>query len=250
MKIAVISDIHGNIQALEAVLDDIKKESCNKIYCLGDLAMAGPNPNQAVKKLKSMSEKEQIFILLGNTDLMLTSDPEITYKKLKEKNEIMANAYLDDINVIDNMNKEFLRRLPKKIEISLGSLKILMVHGSPRKIDENIYPDLPITKVEEIIRDTKANLIFCGHTHLPCGYQTNTNKTVVNVGSVGRPFNLEPKSCYVILEYNEQLDNFTILHKYISYDYKKASEILSKRGFKGADTLAKMLISATSRYPQ
>ena len=250
MKIAIISDIHGNIQALEAVLDDIKKESCKKIYCLGDLAMAGPNPNQAVKKLKSMSEKEQISILLGNTDLMLTSDPEIIYKKLKEKNEIMANAYLDDIKVIDNMNKEFLRNLPKKIEISLGSLKILMVHGSPRKIDENIYPDLPISEVEEITKDTNANLIFCGHTHLPCGYQTNTNKTVVNVGSVGRPFNLEPKSCYVILEYNDQLDNFTILHKYISYDYKKASEILSKRRFKGADKLAKMLISATSRYPQ
>ncbi len=250
MKIAIISDIHGNIQALEAVLDDIKKECCKKIYCLGDLAMAGPNPNQAIKKLKSMSEKGQISILLGNTDLMLTSDPEITYEKLKEKNEIMANAYLDDIKVIDNTNKEFLRSLPQKIEISLGSLKILMVHGSPRKIDENIYPDLPISEVEEITKDTNANLIFCGHTHLPCGYQTNTNKTVVNVGSVGRPFNLEPKSCYVILEYNEQLDNFTILHKYISYDYKKASEILSKRGFKGADKLAKMLISATSRYPQ
>ena len=108
--------------------------------------------------------------------------------------------------------------------------------------------NLKIEEVEEMIEGTNADIIFCGHTHVPCGYQTNTKQTVVNVGSVGRPFSEEPKSCYAVLEIDEK--GFSIKHNFVNYDYKKAAQILEQRGFEGAEKLAQMLIKATSRYPQ
>ena len=99
-----------------------------------------------------------------------------------------------------------------------------------------------------MIAGTNADIIFCGHTHVPCGYQTNTKQTVVNVGSVGRPFSEEPKSCYAILEIANK--EFSVKHNLVDYDYEKAASILNERGFEGAEKLAKMLIHATSRYPQ
>ncbi len=102
--------------------------------------------------------------------------------------------------------------------------------------DENIMPDLPIDKVEEMVAGVNADLIFCGHTHLPCGYQTSKKQTIVNDGSVGRPFTPEPKSCYVVAEFKD--NSFEIQHRFIEYDREKASKLLAKRDFEGADKLA------------
>ena len=134
-----------------------------------------------------------------------------------------------------NEEKNFLADLPGEKEIELFGIKILLVHGSPRKNNENIYPNLPIGQVEEMIKDTDANIIFCGHTHMPCGYQTNTNQTVVNVGSIGRPFSEKPDSCYAILEINEatqkihfpsSIDEFERARRRISFE-----ELLKRSDF-------------------
>lgn len=253
MKIAVISDIHGNITALDAVLYDIKKENCEKIFCLGDIIMAGPCVVETINKIIELNKNENIYLIAGNTDKMLASnDTNQIYQKLLNNNQIMANAYLDDLKLLKEEHIKFLDSLPQTMTFEFGDKKVLLCHGSPRQIDENIYPDLTIEEVENITKDCDANIIFCGHTHLPCGFQTNTGKTVANAGSVGRPFSLDPKSCYIIFEINESYNSqsFTIQHKFVKYDVKKASELLKKRKFEGANKLAEMLICATSRYPQ
>lgn len=250
MKIAVISDIHGNMQALDAVLEDIKKENCDKIFCLGDLAMAGPQPSETIEKVRNL---ENLTIIQGNTDEMIANYPNETYWQmlhmLEENNPIMAKALESDTVAITEEQKDYLRNLPKQKELEINGVKVLLVHGSPRKNNENIFCNLKIEEVEEMIEDTVADIIFCGHTHVPCGYQTNTKQTVVNVGSVGRPFSEEPKSCYAIFEISDDWE-IAIKHNLVDYDFKTASEILNQRGFEGADKLAKMLIHATSRYPQ
>lgn len=248
MKIAVISDIHGNMQALNAVLDNIKAEKCDKIFCLGDLAMAGPEPSKTIEKIQKLIESTDFTCIQGNTDEMIANCDNQMIHLLKENNPIMANALENDVTVISEEQKDFLRKLPAQKEIEIEGIKILLVHGSPRKNNENIFNDLKIEEVEEIIKGVDANVIFCGHTHVPCGYQTNTKQTVVNVGSVGRPFSEKPKSCYAILEVKN--NEFSIKHNLVDYDVKTASSILQERGFDGADKLAAMLISATSRYPQ
>ena len=111
-----------------------------------------------------------------------------------------------------------MKNLPVQKEIEIGKLKILLVHGSPRKNNENIYPNLKIEKVEEMIKGTNADIIFCGHTHKRCGYQTNTRQTVVNAGSVGRPFSEVPDSCYVVMEVNEVDSSFDINKEHFIFD--------------------------------
>ncbi len=250
MKIAIISDIHGNLDALNSVLKDIKSENCSKIFCLGDIVLAGPEPVKTLEKIKELVKSDNFKIIQGNTDKMLSEFSFDTYNKIINTNAIMGSAYLADSKILNDSDKEFLKNLKEKEEINLFGIKILLVHGSPRKNDENIYPDMPINVVEEIIKDTDANIIFCGHTHMPCGYQTNTEQTVVNVGSIGRPFSESPDSCYVIMDINEENSSFTVKHKFVKYNVEIASEKIKKRGFEGADKLAKMLLHATSRYPE
>lgn len=247
MKIAIISDIHGNMQALEAVLNDIRKEKCEKIFCLGDLAMAGPEPSRTIEKIKELAQSSDFTIIQGNTDEMIANCNNQILHLLEQNNPIMAKALECDVLTLTEEQKNFLRALPEQNESEVESVKILLVHGSPRKNNENIFPDLKIEEVEEMIKGTNADLIFCGHTHVPCGYQTNTKQTVVNVGSVGRPFSQEPKSCYAIAEIKD--GQVAIKHNFVEYDVQTASQILAQRGFEGADKLAQMLISATSRYP-
>ena len=242
MKLAVISDIHGNLFALEKVLEDIEHEKCDNIICLGDLAMAGPEPDKTVELVKQMNWD----VVQGNTDKMIVEFNEEMFNALKGQIPIMANALRNDAEVISDENKEYLRNLPEKLEININNTPILLVHGSPRRNNEDILPDLPLEKVEEMVEGTDSRLILCGHTHLPCGYQTNSGKTVVNVGSVGRPFTEKPVSCYAIVTFDEI--GFGVEHKFVEYDNVSASETLAKRKFEGADKLAQILINPTVRH--
>lgn len=245
MKVAVISDIHGNMQALKTVLADIEKEKCEKIFCLGDLAMAGPEPVKAIEKIKALYDEGKLELIQGNTDEMI-GNYEIFGEQVKSQFPIMGNALENDVRIIPENLKEFLKNLPKQKELEIEGIRLLLVHGSPRKNDENILPDLPVEKIEEIISSTDADLIFCGHTHMPCGYQTTKGQTVVNDGSVGRPFTENPQACYVVAEFIKGA--FEIKHKLLNYDKVKAAEILGKRRFEGADKLAKILIKPEFRH--
>ncbi len=242
MKFAVISDIHGNMFALNAVLNDIKNQNIDKIYCLGDLAMAGPEPNKTIAFVKN----QDWTIIQGNTDNMIVNYSEDLYKKVHDNAPIMANALKLDVEEISPENKEILKNLPAQKSIEIEGVKILLVHGSPRKNDENIFPNLSMEKIEEIVQNVEESVIFCGHTHIPCGYQTESKKTIVNVGSVGRPFTEKPDACYVIAEVaNGEL---LVEHKMIDYDRVSASNILSERNFDGANNLAQMLIKPETRH--
>jgi len=242
MKVAVLSDIHGNLFALNSVLEDIKKNDVDEIFCLGDLAMAGPEPNETIDFVK----KQNWTIIQGNTDKMIADYSEAVYNAVKEGAPIMANALENDVKSISTENKEFLKQLPEKLALEREGVNILLVHGSPRRNNENIFPDLTKEQINEIVAGAEENIIFCGHTHIPCGYQTDNGITIVNDGSVGRPFTDNPEACYVLADFNNGA--FTIEHRFVDYDKVKAAEILTKRHFEGAEKLANMLIKPTSRH--
>ena len=242
MKFAVLSDIHGNMYALRAVLADIEKQNVDRILCLGDLAMAGPEPNKTIDFVKT----QDWTIIQGNTDEMIAYFSDEVFEKVKIQAPIMANALDFDVKEISSENKQYLKNLPINKCIIADDLKILMVHGSPRKNNENIYPEMDSKVIEDIFQDVDADIVLCGHTHIPCGYQTNSKITVINVGSVGRPFTEEPKACYVLM--NVVGNQFTVEHKMLDYDKVSASQTLSKRNFEGAEKLAKMLIKPETRH--
>ncbi len=243
MKIAVISDIHANFPALEAVMKDIRRENCEKVFCLGDLAMAGPQPHMVIDFVRKQSDWT---VIQGNTDKLIAEYSQKTYEDVKQMYPMMANALADDARILEEDKKQYLKSLPPQLELEIEGVKVLLVHGSPRKNNENIFPNMPLNEVEEMIKDTDADLIFCGHTHQPCGYQTSSKQTVVNVGSVGRPMTEVPDACYVVADFNN--GGFSINHKFVDYDRKLAAEIVRARGYEGADKIAGLLLNPTERH--
>lgn len=246
MKIAVISDIHGNMEALVSVLKDIERQGCEKIFVLGDYAMAGPEPSKVVDWFFKKQFEQNFVMIQGNTDLMIADFSEELYMTLKSNAPVMAEALKNDASILNSIQKDFLKTLPIQLELEEEGVKILLVHGSPRKNNEDISPNLQLSQVEEMLENVEANVILCGHTHLPCGYQTSKKQTVVNVGSVGRPFTPEPKSCYLKLTITNGQCLFE--HRFVDYDKNSAAEKLRRRAFGGSDKLADMLLNPTVRH--
>ncbi len=244
MRIAVLSDIHANVQALEAVMNDIVNQQCEHVFCLGDLALAGPQPKEVMDYV--MHQQGAWTIIQGNTDKMIAQyGPEVV-EFLEAQYPVMANAIADDITLLDDSHRAFLEGLPPQLSLDVEGCSVLLVHGSPRANNEDILPEMPLEEVEEIISGTKEKLILCGHTHIPCGYQTNTNQTVVNVGSVGRPMTEQPKACYAIIDFSQ--GSFEIRHRFVDYDNQTAAKIMTERGFMGADRLADLLLKPVERH--
>lgn len=244
MKVAVISDIHGNFQALESVIADIQMNNCEQIWCLGDLAMAGPQPRMVIDYF--MNKGQDWTVICGNTDKMVTEFDLKMYDKLQQKFPVMANALLDDVDIIEQDKKDYLASLPEKKSMMVERVSVLLVHGSPRKINEDILPGMRLSEVQEIISGETADLILCGHTHVPCGYQTLSKQTVVNVGSVGRPMTGVAKANYVIIDFSA--GSFTVEHREVDYDYELAASLVRARQFEGSSELADQLIMPILRH--
>ena len=110
----------------------------------------------------------------------------------------------------------------------------------------HILPDTPLEEVEKMVQGVNADVVLCGHTHIPCGFQTADKITVVNAGSVGRPFTDEPKACYLAI--NIANGKYLFEHRFVDYDNKTASNKILKRSFKGAEKLAQTLIKPSERH--
>lgn len=246
MKIAVISDIHGNMEALNAVLEDIQQKECDRIFVLGDYAMAGPEPSQTVGFFMTKQYDPKYTMIQGNTDSMISNYSDELFNELKEKAPVMAEALKDDAAILSKEEKEFLKKLPPQDEIYESGVKFLLVHGSPRRNNEDILPDTPMDEVEKMIQNVDASVVLCGHTHIPTGFQTSNRKTVVNAGSVGRPFTPEPKACYLIITVENGRCEF--VHHFVEYNKEKASEKLKRRNFEGSELLAEMLLNPNKRH--
>lgn len=247
MKIAVISDIHGNKLALDTVLEDIKKNDCDKIFCLGDIAMAGYDPNYTIEKCIELNNimGRNFEIIQGNTDKMIADYSDSCFSKIIKSSAPMAHALRDDMLIIKKENIEFLRKLPanKMVNVTHKSktLKIHLVHGSPRRQDEGISTRLTEKEVADATSRSFSDIIFCGHTHIPCGFVLQSGKHVINVGSIGRSMTPIKMPVYAILKINDN-GTFEIEHKFLDYDNKKVSRLIASRGFEGADELAKMFL--------
>ncbi|MFH0702454.1 MAG: metallophosphoesterase family protein [bacterium] len=250
MKIAVLSDIHGNLDALKSVMIDIDNLKADKIFICGDLAMAGPEPEETIDFIIELKKKREVIIIQGNTDEMIiksTGSPDDGYTP---PNEIMAVSLKYSQEILRADQKEFLFELPAQHKEKIGELEILAVHGSPRKNNEDILPNINEETLKKILGETREDLIFCGHTHIPVIYHVG-KQTIVNAGSVGRPFTNETKACYAILDYPDLAEKkFHVNYRIVSYNYKLAADKLARLPFKGSEKLAQMLIKATSRYPE
>ncbi len=194
MKLALISDIHANLPALEAVLAHARAQGVKKIWCLGDLVQFNAFPDEVVKTIRNVSSKA----IHGNIDLMVLSmkrDLKKTpYKELPEEETPFAWSYLQ----LSKKNRKYLKKLPEKLEVTLKGYRFLLVHGSPMANDDPIYIDTPDERLVELAANTSADCILCGHTHKPFIREVN-GVQFINPGSVGRPIDHDPRASYAII---------------------------------------------------
>lgn len=185
-KIAFISDIHSNIPALEATIEDIRSRGVDKIYCLGDIVGYHTFPNEVIDILK----KEGVISIKGNHDKAIT---EKGFDRTKPGDFVLWWNY-DELN---SESKEYLINLPEVLEINIDGISIKMVHGSPESIEEYIREDSE--EVHKYISSLKNDILLCGHTHLPYIYERE-GKYLLNTGSVGKPKMGRPLSSYILLD--------------------------------------------------
>jgi len=223
-QVTIFGDIHANLPALEAVFADMSARGLDTgpRYCLGDLVGYGVYPNEVIDLIR----QHNIPTLMGNYDQGVghsSDDCGCAYKAAEDEARgklsiAWTNAHTDD------ERKAYLRSLPEHIPLQLGDLRVLLVHGSPRKVNEYLYVDRPEAGMERLMDSIEADVLVCGHTHLPYHRILPSGRHIVNAGSVGKPKDDNPNACYVVLRAEGKDLNVEFIR--VPYDVEKIARAI------------------------
>lgn len=238
-QITIFGDIHANLPALEAVLQDFQVRQLNNHYCLGDLVGYGTFPNDVVTAIKELD----IPTLMGNYDQGIgnTSDEcGCAYKTNLDK-ALGKRSIAWSNQHTTSENKAYLRGLTQHIPLQLGDLRVLLVHGSPRRINEYLYEDRPDSSLERLMDQIEADVLVCGHTHIPYHRVLPSGRQVINAGSVGKPKDNDPRAGYVLLEADGKDLNVRFIR--VAYYIERATQAIEATDM--PDEYAEMLRKGT-----
>jgi putative phosphoesterase len=195
-RVAVITDIHANLAALEAALGWIDENGIDRIYCGGDLVGYGPEPNEVCRAL----EDREIPTIYGNYDWAIARDEEdcgcaYVTRHDREIGQLSVDWSLANT---DRRSKDFMRGLPFDLRFELGGRRVRLVHGSPRKVNEYLFEDKPAKTFERIAGGADCDVLVFGHTHKPWVREYG-GVLFVNCGSVGKPKDGDPRAAFAVL---------------------------------------------------
>ena len=195
-RVAVITDIHANLPALEAVLDRIRELGIESIYCGGDLVGYGPHPNEVC----ALIEQRAIPTIYGNYDYAIARDLDdcgCAYVTPHDR-ELGQRSVDWTLAHTGQPAKDFMRGLPFDRRFVVGDTGVRLVHGSPRKVNEYLFEDKPDRLYERLARAEEARVLVFGHTHKPW-IREHGGVLFVNCGSVGKPKDGDPRAAFAVL---------------------------------------------------
>ena len=227
--IAVISDIHGNLWALQAVLQDLDRLSPSQVIVAGDLALGGPRPAECVELVR----RRGYPAIRGNTDEWLSSAPDAITDAIS-----WASAQLSDADRRYLAGLPFLWRLPHEA----GDL--VVVHATPWSISDVVPPDAPEPLVRRVFAETEAAAVAYGHIHIAYVRELG-DKLLVNPGSVGLPFDGDQRASYAMLSVEGGRWRATL--RRVPYDVAAAVGALRGSGNPEAERFARRLERASGR---
>ncbi len=190
MRIALISDIHGNLVALDAVLADIAKHAVDHIVCLGDLVMSGPRPHEVIARVCALG----CPVVKGNCD-----DLVVAMRATGRPHDAAIARWAVEIDYwsaaqLSSSDLAYLQSLPPTVHVPLGTgATLLCVHGSPSSYTDRILPDTPDERLDGLLLPLPPSVcgMAGGHTHVPLARRYR-GVTIVNPGSVGLPLARDP----------------------------------------------------------
>ncbi len=233
-RICVLSDIHGNVYALEAVLREVSTLGCDGVVVAGDTAAHGPAPCESVDLIRSLG----CLVVRGNTDRYLaegtapepgTRDPEQAISLEWTRAQLGQDRL------------QFLGGLPPAVTLSGG----LVVHGAPGNDERGIWPDTPDAEIEGY---GWHGTLLCGHTHRPFQRQLSCGE-VVNVGSAGWTLDGDPRPSYAVLERAGAGPWRTTLRR-VDYDRNQPLAELERRRVPWRAAVRHYIVTATWRRPE
>lgn len=225
MKLAVFSDIHGNLQGLEAVLKDIEARGADVVWCGGDLVGYGANPGEVVDRIRTLG----IPTIMGNYDdgigyfrIACGCDyPDDAAMNRGQQSIAWTKAHTTE------EQKAYLRNLPYRLHREMEGRQVVLVHGSPARLNEYLRADVADEVFQAHLDATRADVLIFGHTHKPF-HKVVGGKHLVNSGSAGKPKHGNPNATYVLLEITTADVNVEIIE--VPYDYEAAASAVEAAG--------------------
>jgi predicted phosphodiesterase len=223
-RLAVLSDIHGNLPALEAVLSDLKSFHVDHVICLGDVISFGPFSRQTAERVI----EEGWPVIRGNNEFFLLDYG--TSQAPEEWNDPVQFAPTIWLNrQFDQKLKGIIGCWPDTLNLRFGDAPPIQVfHGGPDSPWDSLYWTMPDEEIEGLLCKVDADFVVCGHTHLPMDRQSGRWR-IFNPGSVGVPLDGIFSASYLILESNEQ--GWTPTFRRLPFDYKAVFEEFERSGY-------------------
>jgi putative phosphoesterase len=238
-RIAVITDIHGNLPALEASLAAIDSIGIDQTYCGGDLVGYGPHPNEVC----ALIQDRAIPTIYGNYDYAIARELEdcgCAYVTQHDR-ELGQQSVAWTLAHTDQRSRDFMLGLPFDLRFPVGDQDVHLVHGSPRKVNEYLFEDKPASLYERLANAEEAQVLVFGHTHKPWIHSYG-GVLFVNCGSVGKPKDGDPRAAFAILEADEH-GPIRVSIERVPYDAEAVAREVAAAGLPG-EYAAKLVAAA------
>jgi putative phosphoesterase len=222
-RIALVSDVHGNLPALEAVLDDAARHAAEELWYLGDFLGYAPFPNEVVQKL----QEANAVSVIGNYDLKVLGfeQKQDAWKRTKAAEKYVAFQW--NYEHLSDRAAAFLRSLPQQRRLQVNGFTVLLVHGSPDAVDEHLGSQTPEQRFEELAEKAAVDLIACGHSHE--AFVKRVKRTwFVNPGSAGRPEGGDWRASYALLEITG--NGLKVGHRRVTYQIDRVARAVHGAG--------------------
>ena len=229
-RLGVLSDVHANLHALEAVLAEARREGYDELWLAGDWVGYGAFPDETVTLLRAAGA----IGVVGDMDreVLAAAADALPDEAPREKRAALEWTG----NELSPGTFTFLAELPDKRRLPLGTAgEALLVHGSPAAIDEHVWPNTPAEHLEELAAEAAAALVICGHTHAAMD-RIGSGGRFLNPGSVGRPGDGDPRAAWALLRIDGAEIDFD--RRRVVYDHEAAAASVRDRGL--PDAVARM----------
>lgn len=240
MRLAFISDIHGNIPALEAVLEDIKSMNVDQIAVLGDLCLLGPETERVVERIRRLG----VPTIKGNSEEWMIRGiepgevPDEIIGPFSQEREWVLER-------ISQTNLDYLKTLKTELTFEVGELTIQAFHATPNSLFDVVAPNVDDhLMVEEQMMKSDADIYIYGHIHQPFSRYLS-GKCLINCGAVGLPFDGNPQASYALVEVGGE--HVTTSIRRISYDVEAVVAICEEVGYPNAEMVSRIVRSGYNR---
>jgi putative phosphoesterase len=196
MLIAFVSDIHGNLPALEAACADAKRRGAGRIICCGDMTGYGPFPNDVCHFLHARG----IPAIIGNYDQKVIEAAHERAKFVKNMKAKKLRILWWTVDHCDRASRRYLAGLPHRLDLQIpsGGRQFLIAHGGPLSANDAVYPSITRQGMEKKLGDARPDVLVCGHTHIPFVRHIG-GVLVVNCGSAGHPVDGDRRPSYALV---------------------------------------------------